>query len=114
MNVLPDEFLDLVPFCEKWCLSGSNERQGVRITTPMDEIQKFYDVMVERGPEALAYLDTILLGQLNSAEGNLLRLMLSLAEVAPAVEWFGQPRVIDGYEEEKFPLTLEIADLDAQ
>lgn len=114
MNMLPAEFHDLVPFCEKWCLPGSNARQAVRINTPMDEIQAFYATMVERGPAALAYLEKVPLGQLTAVEGNLLKLLLSLAEVAPAVEWFGQPRVIDGYEESKFPLTLEIGDLTAQ
>ena len=99
MSTLPDGFDDLVPFCQKWCLSGSNERQRVRVATPMDDIQNFYDVAVARAPEALAYLDKIPLGQLNSSEGNLLKLMLSLAEIGPAVEWFSAPRVVDGYED---------------
>jgi len=114
MQTLPEQFLDLVPLCEKWCLANSAERQHTRVHSSMEEINAFHAAIIDRAPAALEYLSTRTLGNLTPAEGNLLSLMLSLAEIGPAIEWFGQPRVIDGYEEEKFPITLEIPDLDAQ
>ncbi len=45
---------------------------------------------------ALAHLRAFKLGEVPPAEERLLKLMLSLAEVGPAVEWFGDPHVYDG------------------
>jgi len=34
--------------------------------------------------------------------------LLSLAEVGPAVEWFGESRITDGYDPQKVKLVLPI------
>ena len=111
---LPDGFSVLEPYCEKWCLPDSGARNQARITASMAELRDFYQVMLPLAGRALDHLTGFQLGDLEAREADLLRLLLSLAEVGPAVEWFGQPRVIDGYPEDKFPLVLALDDLAAQ
>ena len=95
---LPKEFSELEVWCEKWCLEGMKERNDQRHATPIDEIRDFYSAMLNRADDALEYLSALKLGDLNSEQTNLLRLLCSLAEVGPAVEWFGSERVVDGYD----------------
>jgi hypothetical protein len=111
---LPEGFSALEPYCEKWCLPDSGSRNRARIDAPMDELQDFYQGMLPLAGRALDHLSGFQLGELEAREADLLKLLLSLAEVGPAVEWFGQPRVIDGYPEDKFPLVLALDDLAAQ
>jgi hypothetical protein len=111
---LPEAFSQLQPFCRRWCLADSNARSAARVAASMIAITEFYDAITLHAESALEYLSHKQLGQLGEADGNLLKLLLSLAEIGPAVEWFGQPRVIDGYEESKFPLVLTLDDTAAQ
>ena len=58
------------------------------------------------GFEALeAFVGEWVLGELPPAEERLPKLMLSLAEVGPAVEWFGDPMVYDGFNVHKIRYT---------
>ncbi len=111
---LPQEFASLERFCSRWCLCSSQERNAERINASMEDIQDFYDAVTLHADQALARLAKQKLGELCVQDENLLRLMLSLAELGPAVEWFQQPRVVDGCDESKFPLVAAIPDLDAQ
>ncbi|MCZ6710885.1 MAG: hypothetical protein O7B25_11025 [Gammaproteobacteria bacterium] len=111
---LPASFADLAPLCADWCLADSNARSAARVAASMDEIRSFYDALVPHAEKALSYLSDKQLGQLDAADSNLLKLLLALAEIGPAVEWFGQPRVIDGYEESKFPLVVTLDDIARQ
>lgn len=111
---LPPAFEALQPFCERWCLADAKARNAARVSATMEDIRAFYDGMLPHAPKALAHLSEKQLGALDAPDANLLKLLLSLAEIGPAVEWFGQPRVIDGYEESKFPLVLPLHDTDAQ
>ena len=45
---------------------------------------------------------------------SLLKLMLALAEVAPAVEWYDDPRVFDGFPVERIRYLRQISDTAAQ
>lgn len=114
INTLPQAFSELEVFCERWCLKNSQARNAARITASMDDIRDFYDAATVRAESALTYLSALQLGELPEQDGNLLRLMLSLAEIGPAVEWFNQPRVRDGCDESHFPLVIAIPDLEAQ
>tara|TARA_A100001037_G_C14964539_1_gene550911 strand:+ start:331 stop:708 length:378 start_codon:yes stop_codon:yes gene_type:complete len=111
---LPKPFEQLASYCDRWCLPDMNARNEARISADMAEIREFYDDMVTVAPAVLEYLATKELGGLDDRDSNLLKLMLALAEVGPAVEWFGQPRVVDGYEESKFPQVLALDDLESQ
>jgi hypothetical protein len=57
--------------------------------------------MFARTDEALSYVDQFPLDNLPPDAQRLFLLTLSLAEVAPAVEQFGQPQVVDGYDIER-------------
>jgi len=58
--------------------------------------------MLARMEEILPYLDQFPLEPVPTDVQRLFYLTLSLAEVAPAVENFGQPSVIDGYDVARF------------
>ena len=64
----------------------------------MPAIKAFYDAMLPRrvrsSPISINFLST----RCRSAKTRLMNLLLSLAEVANAVEIFRQPAVIDGYD----------------
>ncbi len=111
-TALPPAFSPLEPFCAQWCVEDSARRNRVRVAASMEDIRSFYDVAAPLADKALAYLSERQLGHLDPADANLLKLMLSLAEIGPAVEWFGQPRVTDGYDETAFPLVLALPDTD--
>ena len=63
---------------------------------------------IKRADAALAYLSGFELGSLNREQENLLKLCLSLAEIGPAVEWYGAPEVSDGYDPKLVPLVIEV------
>ena len=96
-NPLPDEFQDLAPFLE-WALASEQERSAKRQACTIKEIKTFYSAMLQRLEEILTYLDHYPIENVPADADTLFRLTLSLAEVAPAVENFGQPGVVDGYD----------------
>lgn len=92
---LPARFSDLEPFVEKWALPTETERYAMRLSTPMDEIQAFYDTIFARGPEVLDYLDQYALDDMPDDALRLLRLMYSLVCISIPVEAWGQGRIPD-------------------
>jgi hypothetical protein len=100
--LLPEPFRDLEPFASAWGLTTEAERSRQRRASTMEEIQMFYDAMLPRMEATLDYLNRFPLDAMPPAAQRLLNLTLSLAEVAPAVELFKQPTVIDGYDASRF------------
>ncbi|MGH7965792.1 MAG: hypothetical protein ACRERD_28915 [Candidatus Binatia bacterium] len=89
---LPEPFQDLEPYLA-WALATERERSAKRRTSTMAEIKPFYEAMMARMEEILPYL-----AQFSPEDGpqdvqRLLYLTFSLAEVAPAVEMYGEPTV---------------------
>ena len=82
-KALPQAFSELDVFCERWCLDNSQSRNAERIAASMDDIRAFYDAATVHAESALNHLSALQLGALSEQDGNLLRLMLSLAEVGP-------------------------------
>lgn len=114
MPQLPDGFAELERWVDDWVLADSRARSAKRQATPYLDIRAFYDALLPHAPRALAILAERRLGELTAAEEALLKLMLSLAEVGPAVEWYGQPEVIDGFPAARFALVEQIPDNAAQ
>ncbi len=112
--LLPKGFKSLSPLVEDWVLPDSRARLEKRLITPPQEIRKFYDAMLAKAPQALAYLGTRQLGELDAAEERLLKLLLSLAEMGPAVEWYGTGEYPDGFDARRFKLIEQIPDNQAQ
>jgi hypothetical protein len=50
----------------------------------------------------MSHLNRFAMDDLPPGERRLLDLTLSLAEVAPAIEFYKQPAVIDGYDSRRF------------
>lgn len=96
-SVLPEAFSDLEPWLA-WSLATEQERSDKRQASTIEEIKTFYDAMLARMEEVLRYLEQFSLETLPEDAQRLFYFTLSLAEVAPAVELFGQPAVLDGYD----------------
>lgn len=100
--VLPEQFKDLEPFAGVWALPTSAERQRKRLSSTMGEIQAFYDVILPRMGAIIEYLNQFPLNDMPEDSKRLSYLTLSLAEIASAVELFGQPGVVDGFDPSRF------------
>ena len=99
--VLPEQFQGLEHWID-WALATEEERSDKRQASTMEDIKAFYDAMLTRMEDVLPYLEQFTLDELPEDARRLFHLTLSLAEVAPAVEQFGQPSVIDGYDVKRF------------
>jgi hypothetical protein len=95
MTSLPSEFADLEPFAAKWCLATEPERWNERMASSMEEMQSFYDAILPRVPEALAYCDRFPLEDLPDDALHLLQLVHSFVIVSFAVELWHQATVPD-------------------
>ena len=93
--LLPAEFADLEPFAATWCLATEKERFERRLSTPMDELQAFYDVAFPRAEDAIAYCDKFPLDELPADAERLLQLVYSLVMVSFPVEAWRQPHIPD-------------------
>ena len=98
---LPAQFPDLEPFAG-WALSDEVSRGRKRSSSAMQEIQAFYDAMLPRMEDVLGYLNAHPLNELPREAERLMNMVLSLAEIGPAVEFYGEPSVIDGFPTERF------------
>ena len=101
---LPEQFRDLEKWMA-WSLETEGERSDHRQASAMEDITAFYEAMLARMDEVLPYLEQFSLEDLPDDARRLFYLTLSLAEVAPAVEQFGQPSVVDGYDIKRFVAT---------
>ena len=89
---LPASFEDLEPFVDHWGLKGTQDRHARRESASMEDIRGFYDAMVARAPDVIAFLEGKPFDGLAEDERRLMELLLALAHVAVAVEVHGQPR----------------------
>ena len=85
-SLLPAGFDALAPFVEYWAADTAAGR--ARCRDPSDEASRaaFYDAANDLVPKALACLDERPLDRLDESEQRLMRLVLSFAHVAMAVE----------------------------
>lgn len=111
---LPAGFEVLEPFTETWVLPDAAARMAMRQASRIEDLRTFYHAMLPMGEAALAWLRGYELGALPPEGERLLKLMLALAEVAPAVEWYDDPRVFDGFPVERITYLRQISDTAAQ
>ena len=98
---LPAPFQDLEPYLE-WALPSERERSAKRQSSTFAALATFYNVMLPRMDDVLPYLARFALDTEDANVRRLFHLALALAEVAPAVENFGQPSAVDGYDVGRF------------
>jgi len=107
-NQLPKGFEDLEKHVEYWAKPTENERRLQRDATDIETIKIFYDDIIGRIGPALEYLNARDMNAFNEEETKLFSLTLSLAEIAPCVEWYNQVRVIDGVVPERYQVDMVI------
>ncbi|WP_298167380.1 hypothetical protein [Novosphingobium sp.] len=88
---LPDHFADLAPFLE-WAQPTEVGRNAKRWRSSLEESQRFYDAMLERGPAALEYLGGFALDAISGPDRTLLNLCLALAECSATIEMYENPQ----------------------
>ena len=107
---LPKGSAALERWLDDWVLADSSARLDKRMRSSLEELRAFYDGMLPHAEAALAYLAQRRLGELDEAEERLLKLMLSLAEVGPAIEWYGTGNYPDAFDPKRFPLIVQLPD----
>ena len=100
-RLLPEAFADLEDW-GAWALPKETERSRKRQASTMAEIRAFYDALLPRMAAVLSYLNEFPLDGLPEPEERLFYLTLALAEVAPAVELFQQPREDETFDVAQF------------
>tara|TARA_B100000795_G_C22557425_1_gene344931 strand:- start:200 stop:568 length:369 start_codon:yes stop_codon:yes gene_type:complete len=99
--ILPTQFAALGCF-SGWALKSETERILRRAETEQDDIVAFCDAMLLRLDDIIQHLDSFEETEMPEEELNLYAMLLSLAEIAPAVEFYHQPAVIDGFDPKRF------------
>ncbi len=92
---LPEEFEDLAPWLD-WALERERARTARRVASSMEELRAFYDAVMPRMEEIIAYLDDVPDGKDRPEPAHRLYLItLSLVEVANLVEIYKRREVIE-------------------
>lgn len=99
--LLPPEFAALQPFAH-WALPTETARNHHRHESTAAEIEAFATAMLARFDEIVARLNELPLDEMPEQWRPLYWMLLSLAEVAPAVEFYHGPTVPDGYDTRRF------------
>ncbi|MBF6567692.1 MAG: hypothetical protein IVW54_02300 [Candidatus Binataceae bacterium] len=98
---LPAEFKDLERFVPKWGLTTELERNRVRRASSMAELDDLYKTMRPRLDEIIDYLDPIPLNRMPDDAKRLLRITLSLMEIAHAVEVVSSARPPNAFDADR-------------
>lgn len=101
--MLPAPFAELERW-NAWCLATETERNARRVSLPFEDIKAFADAVLPHVEAICEWIDS------HEAEDgydaltlNLFYMLLSLAEVAPAIESYDpEVVVVDGYETKRF------------
>lgn len=104
---LPERYRQLERFAEEWILPSQTARLTKRLASKFADLRALYDAMTPLLPEILVEFNNRPISELTAEENNLLELSYSLAMIAPAVEFFGQPAVACGFDARKFLPTHE-------
>lgn len=107
---LPPEFAALKPFVATWAVADAAARDGLRTHQSAAARQAFYDAMSPLIGAALDRLDDTPLANHNAAESALMRLALSYAHVALAVEVQGSDEARHAASRRRLPISRATAD----
>ena len=100
-GLLPAGFENLEPLSD-WCLRTESERIKRRQASSFAAIVVLRDTVLPQLPRIFEYLNSKELATLSASDENLLFLTLALAEVAPAVEFYRQATVVEGFDALRF------------
>lgn len=113
-STLPEGFENIENYVKEWAHDTTMGRLAVRYNSKFEDIVEFYDAMLPLASEALDYLRQFQLGALSPEAERLMRLMLMLQEIAPAVEWYGDPIGPDCYDYRRVQIPVQIPDVASQ
>ena len=99
---LPPDFAHLQPWAEIWSLPTERQRHLQRLASTIEELDAAFAALTPEIQRILTYLNEREIGAMTAEEDNLLRLALSLAEIAPAVQIFREPGNPDGFDTRRF------------
>lgn len=102
MSRLPPGFEALEPWLDTWCLPSETERFRRRHASLQEDMLAFKDAIVPVLDDAVSYLNQFPLEALPEDGLRLYYLVMSLAEVAPAIELYGQPGAPDSFDPARF------------
>lgn len=99
---LPEAFVDLTPFTDRWCLATERERHTCRLTSDFADLEALYNALLPRMESLVAHLREFDQDNLPEPEYNLFLLALCFMEVSLAVEAHGQSTVPHGFDYRRF------------
>lgn len=99
-NQLPDGFAELEPFIE-WALPTETQRNQRRISSKQAQIKEFAETILPRAEDITKLVDSHA-EPLPEPVEKLFLMLLSLAEVAPAIQSYSRPTVVDGIDSTRF------------
>ena len=94
-DMLPPQFSELEVFAADWALPTEDERYTKRLKSTMQEMEAFYDAILPRVKEAVAFLNQFDLNEMPNQARKLMRLLYSAIAVSWAVEVWKTPVVPD-------------------
>jgi len=100
-GLLPEGF-EKLECASEWSLRTETERIKHRQESSYAAITEFRDAVLPELPRIFEYLNAKDLRTLSVRDENLLFLTLALAEIAPAVEFYRQAAVIEGFDALRF------------
>jgi hypothetical protein len=99
---VPTGFEDIARF-SRWALPTADQRTKARREASREALQEFYDGLLPRVEAILDECDRFPLGELPDSHQGIYNIALSMAEIAPHVEFYrGDPNVPYAFEESRF------------
>ena len=99
--ILPTAFVDLEAHIG-WALPTETERNARRMASSQPELEVFANALIPRLDDIAAYLNRFPLDAMPADARALFFILLSVAEVAPAVESYRRPVVPFGFSGQRF------------
>jgi hypothetical protein len=94
-NLFPEEFADLEAVGGPWAVASYEQRYRKRLRSSMEELEAFYNAVLPRAKQILAYCDSFDMRNPPDQVKALLNMLYSLIAVSSPVEAWKQVRVPD-------------------
>jgi hypothetical protein len=107
---LPTGFEALAQFVTMWAVDSAAARDGLRTHQSPEARQQYYDAMNPLLMSALDRLDSVPLARHDAAEKTLMRLILSYAHIALAIEVQGPDEARHAINRPRLPISRAPAD----
>ena len=87
--MLPAQFAELEPYVAQWVAESDDERLLRRLESPLDEVIAFYQAVLPRFAEMMAYLAEVLTrSPMDGEERTLFTLAVAFVETGTTAEFY--------------------------